>query len=107
MLWVCASDVVRETGGADSARVVTERRGWRSSTDRYSYFMYADSGHAHHLDALLKKYQLASVMRDGAATNRPSTALKFNVLAMSPAYMRTPTHCQTSRRVGHASTRAR
>ena len=33
---------------------------------------------------------------------------KFKVLAMSPAYMpNSPTHCQTSRRVGQASTRAR
>jgi transposase len=31
--------------------------------------MYADSGHAHHLEALLTGYKLASVMCDGAATN--------------------------------------
>jgi hypothetical protein len=36
---------------------------------RDSYFMYADSGHARHLEALLKGYKLASVMCDGAATN--------------------------------------
>lgn len=36
---------------------------------RFSCFMYADSGHAHHLEALLKRYKLASVMCDGAATN--------------------------------------
>lgn len=36
---------------------------------RYSYFMYAPSGHAHHLEALLNGYTLASVMCDGAATN--------------------------------------
>jgi transposase len=35
----------------------------------YSYFMYAPSGHAHHLEALLKGYTLATVMCDGAATN--------------------------------------
>jgi transposase len=36
---------------------------------RYSYFMYADSGHAHHLEALLRGYKLTSVMCDGSATN--------------------------------------
>lgn len=36
---------------------------------RYSYFMYASSGHAHHLEALLKDYSLESVMCDGASTN--------------------------------------
>jgi transposase len=35
----------------------------------YSYFMYAPSGHAHHLEALLKGYKLASVMCDGANAN--------------------------------------
>ena len=35
----------------------------------YSYFLYAESGHAHHLEAKLKGYKLASVMCDGAATN--------------------------------------
>jgi transposase len=35
----------------------------------YSYFMYAKSGHAHHLESKLKGYKLASVMCDGAATN--------------------------------------
>jgi transposase len=35
----------------------------------YSYFMYAQSGHAHHLDKKLKGYKLASVMCDGSATN--------------------------------------
>lgn len=35
----------------------------------YSYFMYAESGHAHHLDKKLKGYKLASVMCDGSATN--------------------------------------
>ena len=35
----------------------------------YSYFMYAESGHAHHLDKKLKGYRLASVMCDGSATN--------------------------------------
>jgi transposase len=36
---------------------------------RYSYFLYAESGHAHHLEAKLKGYKLASVMCDGSATN--------------------------------------
>lgn len=35
----------------------------------YSYFMYAESGHAHHVDKRLKGYRLASVMCDGSATN--------------------------------------
>jgi transposase len=35
----------------------------------YSFFMYADSGHAHHLEALLKGHKLTSVMCDGSATN--------------------------------------
>ena len=35
----------------------------------YSYFMYAESGHAHHLDKKLKGYKLASVMCDGSPTN--------------------------------------
>lgn len=35
----------------------------------YSYFLYAPSGHAHHLEALLKGYKLASVMCDGANSN--------------------------------------
>jgi transposase len=35
----------------------------------YSYFLYAASGHAHHLEAKLKGYKLASVMCDGSATN--------------------------------------
>jgi len=35
----------------------------------YSYFMYAKSGHAHHLEAKLKGYNLLSVMCDGSATN--------------------------------------
>lgn len=35
----------------------------------YSYFMYAESGHAHHVDKKLKGYKLASVMCDGSATN--------------------------------------
>jgi hypothetical protein len=35
----------------------------------YSYFMYADSGHAHHLEAKLKGYKLASSMCDGSPTN--------------------------------------
>jgi transposase len=35
----------------------------------YSYFLYAESGHAHHLEAKLKGYKLASVMCDGSATN--------------------------------------
>jgi transposase len=35
----------------------------------YSYFMYAPSGHAHHLEALLKGYKLTTAMCDGAATN--------------------------------------
>jgi transposase len=35
----------------------------------YSYFMYAESGHAHHLEKKLKGYKLASVMCDGSATN--------------------------------------
>ena len=35
----------------------------------YSYFMYAPSGHAHHLETLLKGYKLASVMCDGASAN--------------------------------------
>ena len=35
----------------------------------YSYFLYAPSGHAHHLEALLKGYTLATVMCDGANAN--------------------------------------
>src|SRR5690606_33996035 len=35
----------------------------------YSYFMYAESGHAHHLEKRLKGFKLASVMCDGSATN--------------------------------------
>jgi transposase len=35
----------------------------------YSYFLYAQSGHAHHLEAKLKGYQLASAMCDGSPTN--------------------------------------
>lgn len=35
----------------------------------YSYFMYAESGHAHHVEKKLKGYKLASVMCDGSATN--------------------------------------
>jgi transposase len=35
----------------------------------YSYFMYAESGHAHHLEKRLKGYELASVMCDGSSTN--------------------------------------
>jgi transposase len=35
----------------------------------YSYFMYAESGHAHHVDKKLKGYKLASVMCDGSSTN--------------------------------------
>jgi transposase len=35
----------------------------------YSYFMYAESGHAHHLEKKLKGYKLATVMCDGSATN--------------------------------------
>ena len=35
----------------------------------YSYFMYADSGHAHHLENKLKGYKIASTMCDGSATN--------------------------------------
>jgi transposase len=35
----------------------------------YSYFLYAESGHAHHLEAKLKGYKLASVMCDGSPTN--------------------------------------
>jgi len=35
----------------------------------YSYFMYAESGHAHHIDTKLKGYKLASVMCDGSPTN--------------------------------------
>jgi transposase len=35
----------------------------------YSYFMYAESGHAHHLEKKLRGYKLASVMCDGSATN--------------------------------------
>jgi transposase len=40
----------------------------------YSYFMYATSGHAHHLETMLKGYNLASVMCDGAATNNCAEA---------------------------------
>ncbi len=35
----------------------------------FSYFMYANSGHAHHLEAKLKGYKLASAMCDGSPTN--------------------------------------
>jgi transposase len=35
----------------------------------YSYFLYAKSGHAHHLENKLKGYKLASVMCDGSSTN--------------------------------------
>jgi transposase len=35
----------------------------------YSSFLYAESGHAHHIDKKLKGYKLASVMCDGSATN--------------------------------------
>ncbi len=35
----------------------------------YSYFLYAESGHAHHLEAKLKGYKLASAMCDGSPTN--------------------------------------
>lgn len=35
----------------------------------YSYFLYAESGHAHHLTKKLKGVKLASVMCDGSATN--------------------------------------
>jgi transposase len=35
----------------------------------YSFFMYAESGHAHHLDKKLQGYRLASVMCDGSPTN--------------------------------------
>lgn len=35
----------------------------------YSFFMYAESGHAHHLDKKLRGYKLASVMCDGSPTN--------------------------------------
>lgn len=35
----------------------------------YSYFLYAESGHAHHLEKKLKGYKLASVMCDGSPTN--------------------------------------
>jgi len=36
--------------------------GIRTGDHCYSYFMYAESGHAHHLEAKLKGYKLASVM---------------------------------------------
>ena len=35
----------------------------------HSYFMYAESGHARHLESKLKGYKLASAMCDGSATN--------------------------------------
>jgi hypothetical protein len=35
----------------------------------YSYFLYANSAHAHHLEARLTGYKLASAMCDGSATN--------------------------------------
>lgn len=35
----------------------------------YSYFLYAESGHAHHLTKKLKGVSLASVMCDGSSTN--------------------------------------
>jgi transposase len=35
----------------------------------HSYFMHAQSGHAHHLESKLKGYRLASAMCDGSATN--------------------------------------
>ncbi len=43
---------------------------WLLQGDRsYSYFMYAESGHAHHLEKKLKGVKLASVMCDGSSTN--------------------------------------
>jgi hypothetical protein len=43
---------------------------WLLQGDRtHSYFMYAQSGHAHHLESKLKGYKLASAMCDGSATN--------------------------------------
>ncbi len=36
---------------------------------RYSYFMYAESAHAAHLEAKLEGYKLASAMCDGSPTN--------------------------------------
>lgn len=36
---------------------------------KYAYFAYAPSGHAEHLEKLLKGYKLASVMCDGSYTN--------------------------------------
>jgi transposase len=35
----------------------------------YSYFLYANSAHAHHLEARLTGYKLTSAMCDGSATN--------------------------------------
>ena len=35
----------------------------------YSYFLYAESGHARHLEKKLNGYRLASVMCDGSSTN--------------------------------------
>jgi hypothetical protein len=35
----------------------------------YSYFMYAESGHAEHLEAKLEGYKLTSAMCDGSPTN--------------------------------------
>jgi transposase len=43
---------------------------WLLQGDRaYSYFLYAKTGHAHHLESKLKGYKLASVMCDGSSTN--------------------------------------
>jgi hypothetical protein len=56
----------------DAAHPLGIRTGtlWLLQGERsYSYFMYAESGHAHHLDKKLKGYKLSSVMCDGSATN--------------------------------------
>jgi transposase len=43
---------------------------WLLQGDRaYSSFLYAKTGHAHHLESKLKGYKLASVMCDGSSTN--------------------------------------
>lgn len=43
---------------------------WLLQGDRtHSYFLYAESGHARHLESKLKGYKLASAMCDGSATN--------------------------------------
>jgi hypothetical protein len=48
---------------------VVRRYGCCRGDHCYSYFMYAKSGHADHLEAKLRGYKLASAMCDGSPTN--------------------------------------